>query len=135
MSFKLMTEGSEDIVSPVTTPIIAYDETSSGTSSSKDDISYTRAPKRGNSLPQIFFASTLIAFTTPIISLPDLPLSRPTYQRIFDQTVAIERSRRITLREARTIALQAHYLFEEGLRNDRIQEARLMELAFNENEV
>ena len=94
-----------------------------------------RAPKRGISLPQIVFASSLMAFTTPNISLPNLQISGSTRLPAFDQTEysGTEKGRRITLREARHIAMQAHYQFEEGLRRDRIQEARMMDLA-NENE-
>ena len=124
-------------VSPVTTPKIVYDETLSGGSSSREDIANNRASKRGILLPQILIASSLLAFTTPLIDLPNLPLSGLTRLPPFDQMdyVGLEKSRRITLREARNIALQAHYQFEEGLRRDRIQEARLMEeLAVNENE-
>jgi hypothetical protein len=101
-----------------------------------EDVLNIRLPKRVISLPQIVLASSLIALTTPLIALPNLRLSGPTCLQISDQTdyVGIEKSRNITLRQAREIALRAHYQFEEGLRRDRIQEARLMELAVNENE-
>ena len=128
-----MTVGPAGSVSPVTTPIIAYDETLSHDSTSTEDISHIRVPKRGM-WPQIIVASSIMALTTPLISFLDLPLSGPTYLRDQTESVAIEKSRRITLREARRMALQAHYQFEDGLRRDRIQEARLMEVAMNENE-
>jgi hypothetical protein len=131
MSFELITGQLVTGVSPNTTPVIVYDDdTLCRDSSSTEDI---RPPKRGISLSQIVFASSLMAFTTPNISLPNLQLSGPT-RLTFDQTgySGTEESRRITLREARCIAMQAHYQFEEGLRRDRIQEARIMDLA-NEN--
>ena len=137
MKFEPMTGDPVGGVSPVTTPNIVYAENSSLDCSSAGDISNIRAPKRGSLLPQIVIASSLLAFTTPLVSLVNLPLAGPTSLPTFDQTayVGIEKSgRRITLREARNIALEAHYQFEEGLRIDRIREARLMELAVNENE-
>ena len=136
MSFESMTGDSAGGVSPVTTPNIVYDDILIRDSSSTEDVLNIRLPKRGISLPQIVLASSLIALTTPLIALPNLRLSGPTCLQISDQTdyVGIEKSRNITLRQAREIALRAHYQFEEGLRRDRIQEARLVELAVNENE-
>jgi hypothetical protein len=136
-------------VSPVTTPVIVYDDAAIAadlaktfdalTLSAKDTVGIkgtTAKSKRGTLLPQIVFASSLMAFTTPSISLPDLQLSGPTHLPTYDQTeyIGIGKSRRITLREAREMALEAHQEFERGLRRDRIQEARLFELAANENE-
>lgn len=129
-----MTVGAADSVSPVTTPIIVYDENLSHDSASREDSSHTRVSKRGILWPQIIIASSIMALTTPLVSFPDLPLSGLTNLRDQTESWAIEKGRRITLREARRIALQAHYQFEDGLRRDRIQEARLMQLSMNEDE-
>lgn len=125
-----------DSVSPVTTRKIIYDEILTRGSTSLEDSASFRLPKRGTALAELFLASSILALTTTQIALPNLWLSGPTCLQISDQTseVGAERSRNITLREACEIALLAHDRFEEGLRRDRIQEARLAETAGIEND-
>ena len=122
-------------VSDVTTEAIVYDDPLLHTPSTAEEISPARLAKRLCSLSELFLASSLVALTTPTLSLPDIRLyeSAP-FSTSMQIESGLEKRRGITLREARQIALRAHYQFEEGLRNDRIQEVRLMEIAAYEND-
>ena len=85
--------------------------------------------KRGYNFPELVLASSLMILTAPALSFLDPYLSEITYSSIAKEPeLGIAKNRRITLREARQIALRAHYSFENGLREDRIQEARLMDI-------
>jgi hypoxanthine phosphoribosyltransferase len=83
--------------------------------------------KRAYNFSEVVLASSLMILTAPALSFPDPRLSEVTYSSIAKEPeLGITKKRQITLQEARQIALRAHYSFENGLREDRIQEARLM---------
>ena len=126
--------GSGEEVSLVTTPKIVYDDPLLVCPSTFEDNVRNSVAKRLCGLSEIVLASSL-ALTTPGLSLPELRLSDITHLSTSIQMDSrVDRRRRITLREARHIALRGHYQFEAGLREDRIREARLMEIPTHENE-
>ena len=85
--------------------------------------------KRAYNFSELVLASSLMILTAPALSFPDPRLSEVTYSSIAKEPeLGIAKKRRITLQEARQIALRAHYSFENGLREDRIQEARLLDI-------
>jgi hypothetical protein len=124
-----------NIVSGITTTAIVYDEALLHSPSTAEEASPGRFAKtRICGLPELLLASSLMV-TTPALSLPDLRQWEIAHLSTSNQTESgIQKGRRITIREARQIALRAHYQFEAGLRSDRIQEARLMEIAAHEND-
>jgi hypothetical protein len=118
----------------VTTTCIVYDDDFVSTAnSSLLENPLNRHSKRLGVLPQLVFASSLM-WTTPLLYIPNLSISAVTRLPSSDQLEAteIQRNRRITLGQARKMALQAHRKFEEGLQRDRMIEARLINLTPDE---
>lgn len=123
----------ENALSDVTTAHIVYDDIVSLHPRTTDD-AFPRLKRC--SLHEFFLASSLMVLTAPALSVFDLRMSEMTHLSIAKEPeTGIAPKRSITLREAREIALRAHHRFEEGLREDRIHEARLMDIgAANEQD-
>jgi hypothetical protein len=138
MRLERTNEAAVNGFSPVTTPVIVYEESLlhyPGPDTIQENLP-NRFLKRIGILSELVLVSSLMALTTPVVCMPTLRrLSSATCLSILEQTEYVSmRTRRITLREARQIALRAFHEFEEGLRRDHIQESRLMQLAVSENE-
>jgi hypothetical protein len=124
-------------VCALTTTIIAYDDGVPSANSALLEEPQTRSSKRSGVLPQLMLASSLtLILTTQSLTLADILVSNPTRLPSLDQLEyrSFEKSPQITLRDARKMALQVHHDFEESLRNDRILEDRLINLAQENNE-
>jgi hypothetical protein len=120
---------------PVTSPSISYDQFFTSGSRSSVVRAKSNPSKMLGVLRPLVLASSFAA-TASTISLPSLPVAEAT--RLSSPDVApklVETPRRISLRQAREIAMAAHLFVEAGLREDRAQEARWMKLSVTEDEL
>ena len=93
------------------------------------------AAKRTGIIPQLVLASSVLWTAPAIMTFPAVGADSANLSstRIkYGETGLL--GKRISLREARRIALRASKLTEDGLRADRAQEARIMASIANEDE-
>jgi hypothetical protein len=111
--------------SPPTTPVITVEEVPQCESSV---VGQTYSPSLRTVLQPLLWATLFLAPSSTAIKPPIAEWAQATNASVkLTSEIPNSVGRRISLKEARRIALKAHQAFEDGIRADREQEARLFD--------
>lgn len=125
-------EVSSPFQTPFTNPLISYDVPTSMEPASSFPALRRVNPGALNALQQVVFLSAL-AFAAPAIPLNSLPGESSSLSAV-RYVFARPRVRRLSLQEARLMAMSVHLETESLIRKDRLAEAKFYSNLFPESD-